>query len=110
MREEDGAAEAGWRTCAIAGQPYAVVVVAVEDKSAVFPAVDVELRRAFLTCLSRAELTFSLPSGWRNRHVDMWRSEIRFGPVTCGFSMGHAACVYSLIGPPCGVPELCRPL
>ena len=28
------------------------------------------------------------------------RSEIRFGPVTCGFSVGQAACAYSLIRPP----------
>jgi hypothetical protein len=32
--------------------------------------------------------------------VNLWRSEIRFGPVTCGFSVGQAACVYSLIRPP----------
>jgi hypothetical protein len=28
------------------------------------------------------------------------RSKMRFGPVTCGFSVGQAACVYSLIRPP----------
>ncbi len=28
------------------------------------------------------------------------RSEIRFGPLTCGFSVSQAACAYSLIRPP----------
>jgi hypothetical protein len=28
------------------------------------------------------------------------RSKMRFGPVDCGFSVGQAACVYSLIRPP----------
>jgi transposase len=34
------------------------------------------------------------------RFATVCRSEIRFGPVTCGFSVGQAACVYSLIRPP----------
>ena len=35
------------------------------------------------------------------RYLEAWfdvcRSEIRFGPVTCGFSVGQAALVYSLV-------------
>jgi hypothetical protein len=31
--------------------------------------------------------------------VLLCRSEMRFGPVTCGFSVGQAVCVYSLIRP-----------
>ena len=34
------------------------------------------------------------------RQANLCRSKIRFGPVTCGFWVGQAACVYSLIRPP----------
>ena len=33
-------------------------------------------------------------------NVNLCRSEIRFGPLTCGFSVSQAACAYSLIRPP----------
>ena len=32
--------------------------------------------------------------------LNLCRSTIRFSPVTCGFWLGQAACVYSLIRPP----------
>lgn len=53
------------------------------------------------TVSPRGCLPVLLQNSGRTVTLSLCRSEIRFGPMTCGFSVGRAACVYSLIG---GVP------